>query len=354
MPRTKVTIYDVARRGGVSAKTVSRVLNDKPGVGKETRERILGIIRELGYHPNIGAQSLRGSRKGCIGLTLTAPMEVAPISQDFFIWLFNQLHRVFGSHGERVCFDLNPYTLGAHFDYGRSVWDRLFSACVLVGPLAVNDTTIQHIHESGIPYLALARLASFPNCSSAAVDFEEGAYLSTRFLLERGHERIAMLKAFAGYQPGVERLRGYQRALREANIAFDERLVRSVTFGARNIANMVHRLLVDRKVTALLDCSCAEDAVSLREGSRRAGRKPGEDFELVVWTYTHNAAVLSEACAHVWLPVREAGDEGLELLGDWYRGEWEGPVNILYHPVLSETVTNGEIQRPRPLWDIHE
>jgi len=350
----KWTIYDVAREAGVSAKTVSRVLNNKPGVGKETRARILQIMRQVGYHPHIGARSLRGKQRGSIGVVLPAPMDVVPISEGMFLWLFVELYRVFGSKGEYVCFDLNPYETSPTGDYARGLWGQLYKACVVAGPLASADTTIRRIHDSGIPYMALGRLDALPECSSATVDYEEGAYLSTKFLLGRGHTRIAMLKAFPDFQPGVERRRGYLRALEEAGIAAQESLMQSVTFGARNIANVVHRLLVDEDVTALIDCSATEDATGLREGARKAGRKPGKDFEIVPWTYSDDGAVLSEATAHLWLPVREAAAEGFERLAAWVKGEGKGPIKILYRPILNVTVHGQEIPRPKRLFDLLE
>ena len=350
----KWTIYDIAREAGVSAKTVSRVLNDKPGASRETRARILEIMRRVGYHPHMGARSLRGEGRGAIGVVLPVPMDVAPLSQGMFTWLFVELYRIFGAQGEYVCWDLNPYTSSLQGDYARGVWEQVYKACVVAGPLATDDTTIHRLHASGTPYMALGRLDSLPECSSATVDYEEGAYLSAKFLLDLGHTRIAMLKAFTGLQPGVERRRGYLRAFKEAGIQPDETLLRSVTFGATNIANVVHRLLVNSDVTALIDCSATENASALREGARRAGRKPGEDFEIVAWTYANNAAVLSEASAHVWLPVREAAAEGLELLAAWTRGERDNPIRVLYRPVLNETVANGEIDQPKRLFDLLE
>jgi len=351
----KYTIYDVAREAGVSAKTVSRVLNRKAGVGKETRARILDIMQKVGYHPHMGARSLRGNeRRGSIGVTMPAPLDVIPISQGMLLWLFAQLLRIFGPLGDYVCFDMNPHEANSHSDYGRGVWEQLFKACIIAGALPVDDPVVQRIHESGVPYLAFGRLDRLPDCSSATVDYEEGAYISTKFLIDRGHRSIAMLKAFSGFQPGIERIRGYRHALDEAGIAYDERLVRSVNFGASNIASVVHRLLVDRSVTALVDCSATEDASSLREGARRAGRVPGEDFEIVAWTYAHDAAVLREASAHLWMPLREACTEGLEQLAAWTHGERAGPIKLLYRPILQEAVAKGEVPRPGRIFDLFE
>ncbi|MCP4639100.1 MAG: hypothetical protein GY851_01635 [bacterium] len=77
---------------------------------------------------------------------------------------------------------------------------------------------------------------------------------------------------------------------------------------------------------------------------------PGKDFEIVCWTYEDKAFVMDEACAHVWLPVREAADEGLELLAKWYFEGRGGPVQIVYPPVLHEGAVGVEVQTPMRLF----
>ncbi|MBN2307970.1 MAG: LacI family DNA-binding transcriptional regulator [Candidatus Hydrogenedentes bacterium] len=344
---------DIAREAGVSVKTVSHVLNGKSGVSRATRERVQAIIQRVGYHPHIGARSLRSAKANCVGITLPAPLSEAPLSQDFFLWLFGRLIRVFGSQGEYICFDISPDSedSGHRKDYARGLWEQLYRACMVAGPLALDDTTIERIHRWGEPYVAFGRLYSFPECSCAVVDYEEGAYLCTRFLIDRGHKHIAMLKAFSGYQPGLERRRGYLRALEEAGIEPRDQLIQSVTFRAANIANMVHRLLARREVTALIDASGTEDAAGIREGARRAGREPGKDFEILPWTYAKDASVLREACAQLWLPAWEAGAEGMDELARWFRGQREGPIHIVYPPVLQEAVPSVEVPRRSRLFD---
>ena len=71
------------------------------------------------------------------------------------------------------------------------------------------------------------------------------------------------------------------------------------------------------------------------------------------WTYTHNATILSEACAHIWLPVREAASEGFRLLLRWFEGERPGPVSVLYRPTLYTTPGGEELPRPRRLFELH-
>lgn len=346
------TIHDIARRAEVSAKTVSRVINGEKGVSPPTRRRVTQVIDEVGFEPHTGARSMRGCRHDCVGVVLPAAPEEVPLSQGFFIWLFNELCSTFGRRGDFLCIDPHPPTRENGRDYARGLWQQRYAGCILCGPLSLNDNVLRRIHTSGHPYLAFGRLDGFPECSYATVDYELGARMSVEYLVKRGHRRIAMLKAFSGYQPGLERLRGYRAALDNAGIPFDPALVRSVNVSQSDILNAVHRLLLEPDVTALVDCSAAEDPVSIREGARRAGRVPGKDFDVVCWTYTDNATVLSEACGHLWLPVREAAREGLICYERWFSGQTAEPIHILYRPTLYEHVSGVQIPTPKPLFTI--
>ncbi|MDQ1256558.1 MAG: LacI family transcriptional regulator [Candidatus Hydrogenedentes bacterium] len=346
------TIHDIARQAGVSAKTVSRVVNRESGVGEATRAKVARIIEKVGYHPHTGARSMRSRPRDCIGVTISTPMNSVPITLDLFNFTFAELYQMFGSQGHHISFDLNPFSDNPRADYARSLWEQRCGGLVIIGPLTENDIIVPRVHASGHPYVVQSRLDSLPECSHATVDYEEGAFISTRYLTQRGHRHIGMLKGFHGFNSGLERLRGYRRALEEADMHFDTSLVHPVGFGSRDIVAAVHRLLLDPAVTAVIDCSAAEDAASIREGARRAGRVTGKDFEVVAWTYTDNAAILAEAAAHVWLPVIEAAREGFKAFAKWYSGECNEPVHVLYRPTLYETSSLPVVPKPQRLFDI--
>jgi LacI family transcriptional regulator len=346
------TMQDIADRAHVSPKTISRVINEEQGVSESTRERVLDIIKEVGYVPHTGARSMRGNRRDCVGLTVSAPMSEVPLTEDLFLRVFSQLYRVFGKQGTFVCFDLNPFASDPTGNYGRGLWEHRYSACVICGPLAEDDEVIHRVHEAGFPYLALSRLDTLPEVSYATVDYVEAARLSTEFLIKRGHSRIGMIQGFKGFHPTVERERGYEAAYKASGLEMDAGLLRPVNFGSEEIPDAVHAILSDPTVTAIIDTSGAEDAESLREGARRAGRTLSEDVELVAWTYTQDAVVSAEACAHVWLPVWEAAVQGISELHRWFHDEIEGPVTILLSPRLYETPGTEEISKARGLFDL--
>jgi len=345
----KWTINDVAEEAAVSVKTVSRVLNKEAGVRDDTRRRVLEVMQKVGYQPHAGARSLRGRAPNCLGVTLAAPADTVPLSDVFLTWLFGQLYQIFGQTGNYVCFDLNPYGYGGGGDYGRGLWESIYRGLVVIGPLRMDDAVLRRIHNSGSPYVAVGRLLDMPECSSATVDFTEAAYIATKFLIDRGHRRIALLSSMDGFVPGEERRRGYVKALEEAGIAPDFELVERLAFNSDSVTNGVHRTLTKPGVTALVDCSGAQDGDSIREGVRRAGRSLESNLELVGWTYTCDATVLPEALAHVWAPMREAVLAGLNELSDWFNGLREGPIKVLYRPIL-QLKNAGEPVQPRPVF----
>lgn len=141
------TIHDIARVAGVSAKTVSRVVNGEAGVGDATRAQIASIIHEVGYHPHMGARSMRSRKRDCIGVALSAPVNEAPLSQSMFVWLFNLLYTQFGTQGNFICFEPNTFPTGGDWEYATGLWQQRYAACVICGPLATNDTVVRRIHE---------------------------------------------------------------------------------------------------------------------------------------------------------------------------------------------------------------
>ncbi len=341
------TMFDVARRAGVSVKTVSRVVNGERGVSESTRLRVTRFIEQLGYYPHKGARSLRTEPRDCIGVTIPAPVNQVPVSEVFFVRLFEAFYRIYGRQGKYLIFDLNPYRKDTHICYARGLWEQRYWGCVLCGPLKLGDTTLVKIHNSGHPYLAMGRLDSLPDCSSATVDYHEASRLSTEYLLRMGHTRIGLLKGFDGFQSGVDREQGYVETPEAAGIPHVPSLVKNTRFSRNDLASKIHQLLTDRTVTAMIDASGAENAEEIREGCARAGRVLGKDIELVAWTYTANASVLREACAHVWLPVWESTIDGLEQFSSWFSGETSGPVKVMYQPILSKT--NGTEEMPKPI-----
>ena len=320
-PKTRLTIFDVAREAGVSTKTVSKVMNSQPGVSEETRQQVLKVVQELGYHPHYGARSLRAVRRNCIGVTVAPPLRMVPLREDFLIWLLARLSTTFAAGGAYLTFDTSRLSENSMIDYSRGVWERMYDLCFIVGPFPLEDKTINRIHFSGIPYIALGRPVPSESCNYAAVDLDRAAYESAKFLLARGHRRILMLNAFEGYSAGWERREGFCRALSEAGVSRQEAESMIVDAGTlpRNLEAVLGEALRGGDYTALIDATALENPQAIRSGCARAGRVPGKDLEVVIWTYEEQGVILPEASAHVWIPVRKAVLRGIEEIARIFR-----------------------------------
>jgi len=217
-----VRLKDIALRGGVSVMTVSKVLRDAPDISPGTKTRIKMLAEEMGYVPDSLAQGLRTRTTRTIGLVISAATN--PMFARAILAIEQQVH------------DLGYELILAHSlnDPAReeNVVRRLLSRRVdglILSPvyrLSPAAPVYGDLLESKTPVVILghraAFCASFPNVETEDV---QGSYTATRHLIDLGHRRIAY---FAG--PNIapwaqERLEGHRRALIDARIELDEKLV---------------------------------------------------------------------------------------------------------------------------------
>lgn len=218
------TMWDVASLAGVSQASVSLVLNGagRGRVSDATRERIMDAVRELDYRTNAFAKSLRSGESGLIGFVSD---EVA--SAPFAGRLLKGAQELAWETGH-VILSVDSFgddgLEGAAIDMMRSyrvrgvVYGSMYHRVVRL-PAALQD----------IPAVVLNAREADGKAPSFFPDEELGGYTATQHLLGAGHTRIAMINIQppeSDLPAGIGRMAGYRRALDEAGVEFDERLVR--------------------------------------------------------------------------------------------------------------------------------
>ena len=296
------TIREVSRMAGVSATTVSRVLNGSAPVSDGTRERVLDAVRELDYHPNAFARGLVTNRSGGIGVT------VNDFSSPFFGPILQGIEQVV----EEAGMHLMVASGHARADDERQAIEFLRSRradALILYQEGLDDDELIALARAEPALVALGR--SVPEIADRCVDLdnEAGGWLATRHLIENGHRRIAHVSGPLRMHDGRERLIGYRRALTEAGIPFDPALLVEADFMEPGGFEAARRLLsrdLPEPVTAIFAAN-DESAAGVLAGLRAAGLSVPNDISLVGYDDLPLARYLHPGLTTVRQPLHDMG-----------------------------------------------
>ncbi len=234
------TIYDVARRAGVSTKTVSRVLNRDAPVADKTRAAVERAMVELEYIPSLAARSMKSQKSGLIGLITGAISTAADTPAEAGL---PEIHIVQGA--QRV-FENSGKTLLISDTGGNSErvphLIRTFRQHRVEGLVYVADhfKRIDLDLAEGSMKLVLVNCIDERGTPAVVPDDEDGQLALTRRVIKAGHRRIAYLTLARAVLATERRVAGYRTALEEAGIAFDADMVAaSELFGAMGEHQMI-------------------------------------------------------------------------------------------------------------------
>jgi DNA-binding LacI/PurR family transcriptional regulator len=213
------TLRDVAALAGVSAKTVSNVVNGHDFVKPHTRERVLAAIQELGYQPNLAARNLRTGRTGVLGLA------VPELKFSYFAELADAVLQIARRRGYVVLIEQTGGERDAEIDLLRGPRVSMMDG-LLFSPLGLTSED-GGVLEVDYPLVLLGERIFNGPTDHVTIQNVEGAAIATRHLLHSGRRRIAVLGAHEGEQVGSAALRieGYRASLAAAGVAIDPDLI---------------------------------------------------------------------------------------------------------------------------------
>ena len=335
----RAKLRDVAKRAGVDASLVSRVLNDHPkaSAGPATRLRILEAARELGYQPNVAARGLRTAKTWTLGLllpNLTNPMyatiarSCARRAQERGYGL------VFGTHVE----DEDAETFVRMMQQGRV--DGLLTASGVLG-----DAFLRRIATGAMGPLVMLNRRVRGVRSFVTVDDAAGAALATRHLAELGHTAVAGIFGPGAIDTIVRRLAGFDEAGRLAKL----RLTRIEATGLDPAAGAAAANKIFREhcqVTGIFASTFAI-ATGVLRAARVAGVRIPDDVSLVGLHDSELADYLAPALTTVRLPVEEMAGRAVDLLIDLIDGGGQLSVLVRTPPVLIARESTARAGKPK-------
>jgi DNA-binding LacI/PurR family transcriptional regulator len=300
-----VTIKDVAKAVGVSPSTVSRVISNHPRISKKTSIKVKKIMEELGYHPNMMAKSLVSRTTNTIGILLPRPAE-----ELFINFFFAEFIRGISTRAARSSYDL-LMTTGASEKEELEAVTRIVKGKRVDGVIILysrpNDTIIHFLNKERFPFVLIGRSEDFPDTLCVDNDNIQAAYDATNHLISQGHQRIGFVSGPSNLSVSQDRLEGYQKALRHANLPIrSDWTVEGEFLQESGYRAMSHIMNLPERPTALV---AIDDIVTfgVLRGLTELGYRVPQDLSLV----SFNNLALSELTS----PPISSIDIGIYQLG---------------------------------------
>ncbi|GAA4488091.1 LacI family DNA-binding transcriptional regulator [Microbacterium panaciterrae] len=271
------TMQDVARHAGVSAMTVSNVINDHPHVREATRQRVLAAIAELGYHVNTAARTLRQGRTGVICLA------VPEIDRPYFGHLASLLIDRAADRGFELVVEQTAARRDRELDAISRSRLRNYDGLILSAVQLHDDDAM--LLRGDFPTVLLGERGFTGPLDRVVMANEVGAALAAGHLLDRGCRRVAML---GGYHSAIDaidvstlRTRGFEDALRVRGALQDAASVRSSDFSFEGGHRAMTELLRDAPDVDGVFCSTDVVAIGAIRALADAGRRVPHDVAVV-------------------------------------------------------------------------
>ena len=269
------TIRDVARHANVSIATVSRVLNDYPGVSDKTREAVRGTIEALGYTPNPIARQLS------IGRTLTIGVILPYFHLPSYIERLRGVQEVLASSEyDLVIFTIdNPEQRNAYF---QDLSNKSRVDGMLIVSLPPNNLQADNLSNSRIPTVLIDSEHAELCCIVA--DDLAGGRAATRHLIELGHTRIGFLTDFMDtpYHPAMRlRYSGYREELKKAGIRFEPHYLADGARGRTNARIMAHNLLAQPDPPTAIFAASDTQALGILDAADSLEIKVPEELSVI-------------------------------------------------------------------------
>ncbi|PMH44960.1 transcriptional repressor PurR [Vibrio sp. 10N.286.49.B3] len=327
------TIKDVARLAGVSTTTVSHVINKTRFVAEATQEKVNKAVDELNYAPSAVARSLKCNTTRTIGMLVTQ-------STNLF---FSEVIDGVESYCYRQGYTLILCNTGGIYEKQRD-YIRMLAEKRVDGILVMCSDFTEELRQmldrhADIPKVIMDWGPDSSQADKIIDNSEEGGYLATKYLLDRGHTDIACLSGHFDKAACKERIHGFKRALDEANIAINEDWLLEGNFECDTAVLMADKILAMEKRPTAVFCFNDTMALGLMSRLQQAGLHIPNDISIIGYDNIELAEYFSPPLTTVHQPKRRVGKTAFEILLERIKDKEHDKRIFEMHPEVIERNT---------------
>jgi DNA-binding LacI/PurR family transcriptional regulator len=331
-----VTLKSVAAHVGLTAGTVSAVLNDAPSakhIPKPTRERIIAAARKLDYRPNFFARSLRKRRTFTLGViaceigdgyssSIIAGIENSARQKDYF------------------------FVTGIH-RHDRELFERYSRLLLQRGAEGIITVDFNLAHTLPVPAVSIPGHTDNEGVTNIVLDHRHAAELALKHLVELGHQKIAILRGHPASADSRYRWAAVQEVAQEIGLPLDPELVIQIDSAdsSPSLGYPFAKQLVEKKrpFTALFAYNDIS-AIGAIRAFQEAGLQVPHDVSVVGFDDIPGAAFHYPSLTTVRQPLRRMGEIAVEMLVSRIEGEKEYPREIAVQPEIVVRESTGPVR----------
>ncbi len=317
-----MNIKDIAELAEVGVSTVSRVINNHPDVKESTRKKILKIIKESNYIPNNSARILKQNNTKNIGIL------VKGVFNPFFAQMTNIIGKIINQNGYTAIVHQNDYNLYQDVDILIAfIKEKRLQGIICLGG-NFSEITDDSFKEVNIP-IVLTSVNTISKqgksyYSSIGIDNVKSAYDAARYLINKGHKKIALVLGDAN-DTGISlrRLEGYEKALRKESIEIEEDLIIIGGYSSEKAYEETIKLLKERKdITAIFSLSDIM-AIGVAKAIIDSGFRIPEDISLIGFDGMDESKFYNPSITTVKQPQKLMAAMSINLLFSLINGQEE-------------------------------
>ncbi|HTJ67132.1 MAG TPA: LacI family DNA-binding transcriptional regulator [Actinospica sp.] len=302
----RVTIAQVAEEAGVSAMTVSNVLNGKPGASDKTRRRVLEVAERLGYQPNISARNLKAGRSGLIGvLTLD-------LTTQYGLEIVRGIADELAAAERELLINATYQDAAREMDRIEFLSRGLVDGVLMIAPVLESET-VELLRRKNIPCVVIDPREQDVALPRVIVDNYEGMRRGTEHLLALGHTRIGYIRGESDMDSSSIRFQGFTDAMALAGIEVDPRLVVDCDFTYTHGFQAASALIAEHRPTAI---AAGADLIAFGavDAARALGLTVPDEFSVLGFDDLPQASQSFPGLTTVRQPLHDMGQTAARAL----------------------------------------
>ena len=311
-----VTIKDVAKKANVSISTVSRVINDSKPVSDEIKKRVLEVIRETGYTPNPVARSLVMKKSRTIGVI------VPDIASSYVGEVLNAMEEIAKAYAYEIILCNSYGEKEQELKYLNLLNSKQVEGIIFI-TYQLTEEHKNFINMNKMPVVMVNRKTQEDdNIYSVTVDHFDASYEMTKYLIELGHKRIALIRNGTTKEIfGIDQLKGYQKALDEGSLKYDETLIFDGYFQAEKAYEAVQHMIDTKNVPTAIFATADDMAIGAMNALYDNGYSIPEDVSVVGFYDTKMSSLFRPKLTTIKQPIYDMGAVAIRLLIKLIKGE---------------------------------